>query len=146
MWVMRVSKEERKLRVSDIKFLKDEGEESGMEEAQDEHEDRKEEEEEEEPEVEGVTRNGKKKGKGKGKGKVRGKTGGKSKAVRNVKKVKPKMEEIQVKINGVVTKESEDHPGEWQLELLVGWNAIEIGEKGGLIWKVQAERSFERTQ
>jgi hypothetical protein len=142
--VIRVSKEERRLRISDIKFLRDEGEDSGVEEAQEEQEDK--EEEEEEPELEGITKNGKKKGKGKSKGKARGKAGSKTKAARSVKKAKPKMDEIQVKVNGVVTKESEDHPGEWQVELLVGWNAIEIGEKGGLIWKVQAERSFERTQ
>jgi hypothetical protein len=142
--VIRVSKEERRLRISDIKFLRDEGEESGVEDAQEEQEDK--EDDDEELEVEGITKNGKKKSKGKSKGKARGKTGSKTKAARSAKKAKPKMDEIQVKVNGVITKESEDHAGEWQLELLVGWNAIEIGEKGGLIWKVQVERSFERTQ
>jgi len=144
LWVMRVSKEERRLRISDIKFLRDDGEDSGVEDVQEEHEDK--DEDEEEPEMEGIIKNGKKKSKGKNKGKVRGKTGSKIKGTRSVKKTKPKMDEIQVKVNGVITKESEDHPGEWQLELLVGWNSIEIGEKGGLVWKVQAERSFERTQ
>jgi chromatin structure-remodeling complex subunit RSC4 len=143
---MRLGHGERGLCVADIKFLGEEEEESTAEEEQ---RDEREEEEEEETEAEGAAKNGKKKGKGRGRGRAKGilaKTAGKSKSARSLKRSsKPKMDEIQVKLNGSAAKESEDHGGEWHLDLLLGSNLIEIGEKGGLIWKVFAERVGEQT-
>jgi chromatin structure-remodeling complex subunit RSC4 len=105
-------------------------EESGAEEAR---EDRKEGKEEEEEECEAdhpVTKNGRKKGKWR-KGRQKGKGTVKSKGTRGAKKTsKPKMDEVQVKLSGSAAKENEDMMGEWNLELPVGSNIVEIGEKG----------------
>lgn len=54
-----------------------------------------------------------------------------------------KIGEVQLKLNGVVISEQTDNPGEWSVYLPVGYNTVEIGEKGGMIWKVYAERPAE---
>jgi len=137
---MRLGREEKGLCITDIRFLGEEDEESGAETQEEQKEEKEEDGEGEDTEAEAASKNGKRKGKGRGRGRPRGKAG-KNKAARHVKKSsKPKMDEIQVKVNGSMAKESEDHGGEWHLDLLLGPNVIEIGEKGGLVWKVFAER------
>ncbi|KAJ3994126.1 RSC complex protein [Lentinula boryana] len=57
------------------------------------------------------------------------------------KKKKPKKRsEIVVKVNGNAVKEEGERSGTWTVELTVGRNVVEVGEQGGLIWKVYAER------
>ncbi|KAJ3800207.1 RSC complex protein [Lentinula aff. detonsa] len=57
------------------------------------------------------------------------------------KKRKPKKRsEIVVKVNGNAVKEEGERSGTWTVELTVGRNVVEVGEQGGLIWKVYAER------
>jgi chromatin structure-remodeling complex subunit RSC4 len=140
-WVVRLTHEEAGLCVKDIRFLGDEEEEeSGAEEAREDRKEGKEEEEEESEADHPVTKNGRKKGKWR-KGRQKGKGTAKGKGTRGAKKTsKPKMDEVQVKLNGSAAKENEDTKGEWNLELPVGPNIVEIGEKGGLVWKVFAER------
>ncbi|KAJ4485789.1 RSC complex protein [Lentinula aciculospora] len=59
----------------------------------------------------------------------------------SLKKKKPKKRgETLVKINGAVVKEDEVHSGNWNVELSLGSNVVELGEQGGLTWKVYAER------
>ncbi|KAJ3916976.1 RSC complex protein [Lentinula edodes] len=57
------------------------------------------------------------------------------------KKKKPKKRgEMLIKINGTIVKEDEERSGNWDVELSVGSNVVEVGEQGGLIWKVYAQR------
>jgi len=137
---MRLGLEERAMCVADVTFMGDEEDESSGGE-----EDEEKEEEEEEMEVEVPVKNGKKKGKGRGRGRPRGTTKAvvAAKVVRSVKKKAPKLGEIEVKVNGVVIKEKADHEGEWAVDIPVGSNVLEVGEKGGLIWKVYTERMAE---
>ncbi|KAJ3849456.1 RSC complex protein [Lentinula lateritia] len=57
------------------------------------------------------------------------------------KKKKPKKRgEMLIKLNGTIVKEDEERSGNWDVELSVGSNVVEVGEQGGLIWKVYAQR------
>lgn len=56
------------------------------------------------------------------------------------KKEAEKIEEVLLKLNGVVVKEKEDTTRQWNISLPVGLNILEVGEKGGLMWKVYIER------
>ncbi|KDQ63230.1 hypothetical protein JAAARDRAFT_147324 [Jaapia argillacea MUCL 33604] len=47
-------------------------------------------------------------------------------------------EDVVVKLNGSLVDTST--PGEWDVDLPVGSNALEVGEKGGSVWKVYLER------
>ena len=51
-----------------------------------------------------------------------------------------KVEEVLLKLNGVVVKEKEDAARQWDIGIPVGSNVLEVGEKGGLMWKVYIER------
>lgn len=139
---MRLGHREKGLCVARITFLGQDEDESGGEEEQEEQiQDKEEEEDEEEAETEVPKKKGKR-----GRGRPKGSTvkAGKTKATRAAKKPSkapvPKLDEVQVKLNGSVVKEKEDHEREWYVELPVGSNVVEIGEKGGLVWKVYAER------
>lgn len=57
------------------------------------------------------------------------------------KKKKPKKRgKMLIKLNGTIVKEDEERSGNWDVELSVGSNVVEVGEQGGLIWKVYAQR------
>lgn len=137
-WAMRLGPGETSVSVKNVMFLDgDDGESSGGEEHAG-----VEEEEEEEPDVEAPVKNGKKKGK-RGRGRPKGSTKAamaKLKVVQIIKKKTQKHGEIQLKLNGSLVKEEEEHEGEWMCSLSVGSNIIEVGEAGGLTWKVYAER------
>ena len=47
--------------------------------------------------------------------------------------------EVIVKLNGVA-KIRKDGKEEWDVDLHVGSNVLEVGEKGGCIWRVYLER------
>ncbi|KAF9454213.1 Bromodomain-containing protein [Macrolepiota fuliginosa MF-IS2] len=51
-----------------------------------------------------------------------------------------KVEEVELKLNGAVVKEKEDMTRQWNVGLPFGPNILEVGEKGGLMWKVYIER------
>ncbi|KAH9829449.1 Bromodomain-containing protein [Rhodofomes roseus] len=48
--------------------------------------------------------------------------------------------ETQVKLNGAVVNALDDNKSEWDLELPIGPNLVEIGEKGGTPWRVYLDR------
>ncbi|KAK1233682.1 Protein kinase alk2 [Marasmius sp. AFHP31] len=63
------------------------------------------------------------------------------KVVPTVGKKKPPRGETQLKVNGTVVNEKEENSGRWSVDLVVGPNILEVGEKGGAIWKIYAERT-----
>lgn len=147
---MRLAPGETGLHVDDLVFAGDEdGEESTDEE---EEEELKQEEEDDDMEVDGSTsspKNGKTR---KGKPAVRRSqraaavttrttrsTVAKNK-VQEKQKEAEKVEEVLLKLNGVAVKEKEDTMRQWNVNLPIGSNILEVGEKGGLMWKVYVER------
>lgn len=131
-WAMRLGAGEVGIWVKDVIFLEDEEDDSSGGE----------EEEEAEGEDEGLdapVKTGRRKGKGKGRGRQKTKAA-KPKTTGLAKKKAPKLEEVQVKLNGVVILEREDSVGRWLVDVPIGSNTIEVGEKGGLIWRIYADR------
>ncbi|KAJ7754944.1 RSC complex protein [Mycena maculata] len=143
-WAMRLGPGERALSVADVTYMGNE-EESSSEE--DESEESEESDEDDDMDGEGPMKNGKRNVKGKGKGRGRGKKSAAATAAakalhaaRVARREARKIGEVQVKLNGFVVAEKADKPGQWLVDLQVGTNVLEVGEKGGLIWKVYAER------
>ncbi|KAJ7492311.1 RSC complex protein [Mycena latifolia] len=140
-WAMRLGPGERAVSVADVTYMGDDEDDSSDEEEEDEDD---EDEDEDEMDVDVPAKNGKKKGKGKGrtrgKGKVLTAAAKALQAARAAKKEARKIGEVQVKLNGFVVAEKVGHPGQWMVDLQAGANLLEVGEKGGLIWKVYAER------
>ncbi|KAJ6609377.1 Bromodomain-containing protein [Mycena sp. CBHHK59/15] len=139
-WVMRLGPGEHAVSIANVTYMGDEEEDSSEEE--DDGEDIEEEEDADEMDVDVPAKNGKKKGKGKARSPRKGKTATATvkalQAARAAKKEARKIGEVQVKLNGLVVAEKD--PGSWQVDLQPGTNLLEVGEKGGLIWKVYAER------
>ncbi|KAG7452277.1 Bromodomain-containing protein [Guyanagaster necrorhizus] len=131
-WSVRLGPEDKSLRVEEVIFMGDEEESSGGEEEVDD---------DNAMDVDAPMKNGKKKIKrGRGRPPKVPKGGGvKVKPVRLTKK-KPKLGEIQVKINGSVVQELEEHSNKWLVDVPLGSSTLELGEKGGLIWKVYTQR------
>ncbi|KAG5637649.1 hypothetical protein H0H81_003726 [Sphagnurus paluster] len=131
-WAMRLVPGETEIHVSNVVFMGDEEDESSEEEEDDKHE----EEEEEHAEPDTLTK--KKKGK-RGRGRPKGTTRAAVKT-RAAKKKKEKVGPIQVKFNGAIVKEQEDETCMWTINPAVGSGVLEVGEDGGLIWKVYIQR------
>jgi len=67
-----------------------------------------------------------------------------AKAAKTVKKkASQKLGEVQLRLNNLVVSEQPEKPGEWSLYLVSGRNVVEIGEAGGMIWKLYAEKFVE---
>lgn len=142
---------ETSVNVSDISFIGDEeDEESSDEEDGGKHED---EDMDMDVDVEGGAvspKNGRKKGKGRGRGRppkastIAAKAAQAAAAAKAAKEAKKKtttkIGEVQLKLNKFMVKEQPEQSGEWSVYLPVGANVIEVGETGGMIWKVYAER------
>jgi len=141
-WAMRLLPAETGVLVGDVTFFHDEEEESSGE---DEAEQEPKQEEEEEEVEEAPVKNGRKKGKSKAKTRSQ-KSPAKSSTPKSkapvVKKKATKVGEVQVKLNGTVVKD-EEKEGRWTVGLPVGSHVLEIGEVGGILWKVYAERLGE---
>ncbi|KAJ7170159.1 RSC complex protein [Mycena filopes] len=136
-WAMRLGPGERALSVADVTYMGDEEEESSEESESEEEESG----EEEESDPDGPAKNGKKKVKGKARSrKARAPTAAMRalQAARAAKREARKIGEVQVKLNGFLVTPQD--PGQWLVELQVGANLLEVGETGGLIWSVYAER------
>lgn len=79
------------------------------------------------------------------KGKKRGRSARKrGKAAEAAKKAKGKAPEsggggMQATLNGAVVAGKES--GEWEVPLPVGISVLELGEKGGMVWKVYLDRA-----
>lgn len=144
-WAMRLVPGETGLNVDDLVFSGDEGEESSEE---DDEEELKQEEEDEDGST-SSPKNGRIR-----KGKVAVRRSQRAAAVltrttrstvaknkiQAKKKEAEKIEEVLLKLNGVVVKEKEDTTRQWNISLPGGLNILEVGEKGGLMWKVYIER------
>lgn len=123
---------ENAISVSDVRFLVGEEEEQGTEDEAEE-----EEEEEEGP----APRNGKGKAK-RGRGRPR-RVVPKVKAPRAAKPRKhitPLQDSVKIMLNGSVVQGKDDVEGQWDMELRLGPNVLEVGEEGGMVWKVYMER------
>ncbi|KAF5385065.1 hypothetical protein D9615_001251 [Tricholomella constricta] len=129
-WAMRLIPGETEVHVSQVAFLGDGEEESSGGEEEGEHE------EEEEEGVNAPAKNGRKRGKAKGRGRPKGTTRAATKAKAATAKKKLKIGPIQVKLNGGVVQEQEDETGKWIVSPAVGSSVLEVGESGGLVWKV----------
>ncbi|KIJ66243.1 hypothetical protein HYDPIDRAFT_86245 [Hydnomerulius pinastri MD-312] len=139
-WAMRLGQGEKALSVGEVKFFGDEDRDSSDEEG-DTH-DLAEEEEEEEPEPVPKKR---------GRGRPPKNPKAKARAAAAAKKVDlalkkaqkattPTREGIQIVLNGTLITQKPDQEGVWDMELQVGLNVLEIGEKGGHVWKVYMEK------
>lgn len=141
-WAMRLRSGETDVHVGQVTFIGDEEEESSGEEEGHELEE-KQEQEEEHMDVDAPAKNGRRKGKGKGKNRAKliKTTVAKARSMPQKKK-KQKIGQLQLKLNGSVIKDEEED-GNWVVQLSVGSNVLEVGETGGLIWKVYVERLSE---
>jgi chromatin structure-remodeling complex subunit RSC4 len=140
-WSMRLRSGETGVHVSQVAFLGDEEEESSGE---DEDQEVEEQEEEEHMDVDVPVKNGRRKGKGKGRNRAKATTKVAIAKTRNLpaKKKKQKIGQLQLKLNGTVVKDEEED-GNWTVQLSVGSNIVEVGETGGLIWKIYIDRLNE---
>ena len=133
-WAMKLGHGEISLSIADIKFFGDEDRDSSDEDA-DAHD--LEEEEEEEPLP-------KKRGRGRPpkNSKVKAKVAKKSDPAgkKASKAATPSRESIQVVLNSKPVGEKPEQEGVWDMELQSGTNVLEVGEKGGHVWKVYLER------
>jgi len=143
-WAMRLAGGEDKVVISDVRFPEDVSGEDGSDGDDDEVE---EEEEEESAEEEVVAKRGRR-GKGKvglkvtSKGKENGKLkrGAKAPSVPKTNSSSPTVDDILVKLNGSQVKGKADKEGEWGVDVSNGRHVLEVGLKGGVIWKVYVER------
>jgi len=124
-WAIRLGREEGSLLVADVKFLGEDDRDSSDEEARDE--------EIEEPTL-------KKRGRGRSTKNFKAKV--KSTIVKDhtSKKVStPTHEDVQIVLNGTSVTMKRGESG-WEMELQIGSNVLEVGEKGGHVWKVYLEK------
>lgn len=141
-WAIRLAPGETSVNFSNIIFLGDHADEdsSGDEDEADKDDDDFDMDVDVEVDSFSHAKNGRKKGKGRGRGRPP-KAAAKGKAVKITKK-KPtsKIGEIQLKLNNFVVREQPDQQGEWNVYLPLGSSVIEVGEVGGMIWKIYLER------
>ena len=145
-WALRLTGPEAFLVVSDVAFVSDgaagdgDGESSGDEAAAKKQEEEEEEEEEEEKPV--VSSPSKRRS---GRSHKRGAKGSKGKAVATVRtRSKGKVAadvprgEVQVKLNGALMTSQDG--GTWEVPVGVGLSVLEVGERGGMVWRVHLDR------
>ncbi|TCD71196.1 hypothetical protein EIP91_012146 [Steccherinum ochraceum] len=151
-WAVRLGADEWSVRVSGVKFFLREGEEEKDEEEEKmevDGEARKEEEEEDEaatpkivpapePEPEPEPEPAKQSPPKRGRGRPR------KKPLETVPESKVSVPsgpaELQVKLNGGLVRSVTGKKSEWEIPLPVGCNVLEIGEKGGMVWRAYLER------
>ncbi|KAF9486466.1 Bromodomain-containing protein [Pholiota conissans] len=141
-WAARLGPGESSIIISHLVYLKDEDEEESSADENDAEDDM-------DVDVEAGAaspKNGRRKGKGRGRGRPpkavahAAKPAASNKAAKTAKKKTTKVGQIQLKLNNFAVKEQVDTPGEWNIQLPVGSSTIEVGEVGGMIWKLYAER------
>ncbi|KIL71554.1 hypothetical protein M378DRAFT_174801 [Amanita muscaria Koide BX008] len=134
-WAIRLSPAETGVLIGDVAFLQGEEEESSGEDEAEQELKPQEDEAEDAP-----IKNGRKKGKSRRKGRPQNtKTPApKQKTAASSKKV-AKPVEVQVRLDGTTIK-SEESEDQWTISLPAGSHVLEIGETGGPLWRVYAER------
>jgi hypothetical protein len=134
--------------LSNVSFLGEEEDESSGDEAEvEKHEEEEEADMDVDVEAEPTlpVKNGRKKGKGRGRGrpaKVSTVTTRQAaaKTMKQPKKTPPKIGEVQVKLNGSLVKEQAEQAGQWSINISVGSSVVEVGEVGGMLWKVYLQK------
>jgi hypothetical protein len=135
-WAIRLGQGEKSIIVAEIKFFGDD-DETGDEECDGNDEQPDDEEEEEEPSP-----------RKRGRGRPPKNPKAKAKAAALAKKAEqkkaqnaptPQQESILINLNGTAMNEKLED-GVWNMDLQVGSNVLEVGEKGGYVWKVYLER------
>jgi uncharacterized protein YfaP (DUF2135 family) len=148
-WVLRLTSGESEINVDDLVFLADEEEEGSS----DEEEEELKQEEENDIDTDGPTSSAKNGRTRKGRSSIRRSqkttptnmrtTRSAAAVAKNKvleKKKEEKIEEVQLKLNGTVVNEKQEATRQWNVNLSAGSNTLEVGEKGGLMWKVYIER------
>jgi len=142
-WFIRLVPGESSLLVNDVTYMEEEEEES----SEDEHLDAEKDEDDDSMDMDHEVSPSKKKGKARGRGRppkavlaAKAQATAAKAAKTAKKKASRKPEDIQLKLNNFVVSEQPEKPGEWNVSLVTGSNVIEIGEAGGMIWKLHAER------
>lgn len=136
-WALRMLPGETRIVVSDVVFQTPHDEDDDESSDDDEGD---EEDYDEDMAVDTSPRNGKKKGKGRKRGRPTRASTRQATNAKSAKKKSSKPGEVQLKVNGLVIREQAEQAGEWDIHLPMGSNTLEVGEVGGLIWKVYAER------
>ncbi|TBU40013.1 Bromodomain-containing protein [Dichomitus squalens] len=130
-WAMRLDGPEATIVISDVTFVTHDDHEAESDEDAAVPQEEEEEEEEEEPtspsKRKAATRSPRKR----------------TRSARIAKKAKGKASDsqpgpIQVKLNGVLLTETE--ASTWETPVLPGLNMLEVGEKGGMVWRVYLDR------
>jgi len=139
-WSVRLVPGETSLLVNEVAYM----EEGDDERSEDEHMD-VDKDDNDSMNVDSGTSPSRRKGKAKGRGRPpkAAKAAQVATAAKPVKKTTRKLGEVQLKLNNFVVGEQPEKPGEWNVYLVSGTNVIEIGEAGGMIWKLYAERIVE---
>ncbi|XP_006454163.1 hypothetical protein AGABI2DRAFT_196990 [Agaricus bisporus var. bisporus H97] len=146
-WVLRLTSGESEIDVDDLVFLADEEEEGSSDEEEEDLE-------ENDMDIDGPTaKNGRPR---KGRTSTRRsqkntpinmRTTRSAAAVAKSKvieqKKEDKIEEVQLKLNGTVMEEKQEAARKWNINVSAGSNTLEVGEKGGLMWKVYIERTAD---
>ncbi|GBE77565.1 Bromodomain-containing protein [Sparassis latifolia] len=141
-WAVRLGFRETAVYVSGVRLLpRGEEEEESSDDERKDVEMEEEEEEEEEPKV--------KRGRGRPRKKapktdttppkVADTAKSKAKGKAPAKPARPH-EECEVRLGGLPVSEIAEQKDEWDVDLTVGSNVLEVGVKGGMVWKVYLER------
>ncbi|KAG1904739.1 Bromodomain-containing protein [Suillus fuscotomentosus] len=135
-WAIRLGQGEKSISVAEIRFFGDD-DETGDEEGDGNDEQPDDEEEEEEPSP-----------RKRGRGRPPKNPKAKAKASALAKKAEqkkaqnastPQQESILINLNGIPMNEKLED-GVWNMDLQVGSNVLEVGEKNGYVWKVYLDR------
>lgn len=141
-WAVRLGADEWSVHISGIKFFgvedDDEDWEERMEvdciEARKEEEEEETEEEKKQKEPEAATPK-------RSRGRAKRKAGKSSEDTKGKASAKPRGPiQLQIKLNGGLVQPLPEKRREWEVRLPVGYNVLEIGEKGGMVWRVYLER------
>ena len=136
-WAIRLGQGEKSISVAEVRFFGDEDETADEEgDGNDEHPDEEEEEEEPSPRKRGRGRPPKNP-----KAKVKAATAlAKKVEPKKVQKAStPQQDSMLINLNGASMNEKLDG-GVWDVDLQVGSNVLEVGEKSGYVWRVYLER------
>ncbi|KAI0067972.1 Bromodomain-containing protein [Artomyces pyxidatus] len=131
-WALRLGPGERSLHITNVRYLADEEESSGDEEEEEEEEEETDDDDDDDPRRKGKGKQTRR-GAGRRRGGVRIKEGVKLPPKRAPPQIHIKLDKSEV------TPSAEDED-EWDLDLPMGSHVLELGEKGGAVWKVYVQR------
>lgn len=138
-WALRLNGHETALVVSDVTFLSQRGDEED-DSSEDDEPRRQEEEEEEEQEEQEAVAPAKKKAPGRPRKRRRMRVSNPKKKRKTVD-VNVPTGELQVKLNGVIIPGNGSEGETWEVQVPPGMSQLEVGEKGGMVWKVYLDRA-----